>query len=227
MRRRLLLPALVVCSAAVLTGAARSAPPGATALCRDGTYSYSKHHSGTCSHHGGVAKWLDGSGKRSGGSNGTVVVGRTVVLGRRVRSSGCSLGALPDRSCSPGAYYSALTRGKLCAAGFHTSSIRNVSESERHAVEGEYGLVPRSYGRALEIDHIVPLELGGSNDPANLFPEQAHPSGGPGYHLKDNLENAAHRLVCTGQIPLRTAQREIATNWEHFYKKVVGTLPTG
>lgn len=37
-------------------------PPGAvpTALCRDGTYSYSQHHSGTCSHHGGVAKWLDG-----------------------------------------------------------------------------------------------------------------------------------------------------------------------
>lgn len=31
---------------------------GATALCRDGTYSYSKSRSGTCSHHGGVAVWL-------------------------------------------------------------------------------------------------------------------------------------------------------------------------
>ena len=35
-----------------------SAPPGATALCRDGTYSFSKSRRGTCSHHGGVAKWL-------------------------------------------------------------------------------------------------------------------------------------------------------------------------
>lgn len=35
-----------------------SAPPGATALCRDGTYSFSQHRSGTCSHHGGVSKWL-------------------------------------------------------------------------------------------------------------------------------------------------------------------------
>lgn len=35
-----------------------SAPPGATALCRDGTYSYSRSRRGTCSHHGGVAKWL-------------------------------------------------------------------------------------------------------------------------------------------------------------------------
>lgn len=33
-------------------------PTNATAICRDGTYSFSQHRSGTCSHHGGVAKWL-------------------------------------------------------------------------------------------------------------------------------------------------------------------------
>lgn len=33
-------------------------PSGATARCRDGTYSFSQHHRGTCSHHGGVASWL-------------------------------------------------------------------------------------------------------------------------------------------------------------------------
>ncbi len=32
-------------------------PPGASAVCRDGTYSYSRHHSGTCSGHGGVQSW--------------------------------------------------------------------------------------------------------------------------------------------------------------------------
>lgn len=37
---------------------APSAPAGATAQCRDGTYSSSQHRSGTCSHHGGVASWL-------------------------------------------------------------------------------------------------------------------------------------------------------------------------
>lgn len=35
-----------------------SAPAGATALCRDGTYSFSRSRRGTCSHHGGVARWL-------------------------------------------------------------------------------------------------------------------------------------------------------------------------
>jgi hypothetical protein len=35
-----------------------TAPAGATAQCEDGTYSFSESRSGTCSHHGGVAKWL-------------------------------------------------------------------------------------------------------------------------------------------------------------------------
>lgn len=37
---------------------ANSAPSGATAKCRDGTYSFSQSHRGTCSHHGGVQDWL-------------------------------------------------------------------------------------------------------------------------------------------------------------------------
>ena len=35
-----------------------TAPQGATAQCNDGTYSFSQSRRGTCSHHGGVAKWL-------------------------------------------------------------------------------------------------------------------------------------------------------------------------
>lgn len=33
-------------------------PAGASAQCRDGTYSFSRHRRGTCSHHGGVRRWL-------------------------------------------------------------------------------------------------------------------------------------------------------------------------
>lgn len=35
-----------------------SAPAGTTAQCEDGTYSYSQSRRGTCSGHGGVARWL-------------------------------------------------------------------------------------------------------------------------------------------------------------------------
>ena len=36
---------------------ADSVPSGASAICRDGTYSFSQHRQGTCSGHGGVASW--------------------------------------------------------------------------------------------------------------------------------------------------------------------------
>jgi len=38
---------------------APAVPSNVTAVCRDGTYSYSQHRQGTCSHHGGVAYWVN------------------------------------------------------------------------------------------------------------------------------------------------------------------------
>lgn len=35
-----------------------SVPAGASAKCRDGKYSFSQSRRGTCSHHGGVSRWL-------------------------------------------------------------------------------------------------------------------------------------------------------------------------
>ena len=93
-------------------------------------------------------------------------------------------------------------------------------DSEKHAVEVEYGMTPKSYGRTLEIDHIVSLELGGSNDISNLFPERA-----PGYHVKDKLENKLHALVCSGAMTLHAAQVGIAANWQVLYKNVYGIVP--
>jgi hypothetical protein len=37
---------------------ATSAPRGASAQCRDNSWSFSENHRGTCSHHGGVSRWL-------------------------------------------------------------------------------------------------------------------------------------------------------------------------
>lgn len=34
-------------------------PAGATAQCRDGLYTYSEHHSGSCSREGGVSRWMN------------------------------------------------------------------------------------------------------------------------------------------------------------------------
>jgi hypothetical protein len=46
-------------TAAPAAPAAGSTPAGATGKCKDGTYTHSKTHSGACSHHGGVANWIN------------------------------------------------------------------------------------------------------------------------------------------------------------------------
>src|SRR5438552_2746816 len=64
------LPAAIAAAAALA-----SPPPGATAQCRDGSYSYSHHRSGTCSYHGGVAVWLGSSSSAAGGRAAGVASG--------------------------------------------------------------------------------------------------------------------------------------------------------
>jgi hypothetical protein len=46
-------------AAATHAPTAGAAPAGATAKCKDGTYSMAKHHQGACSKHGGVGEWMD------------------------------------------------------------------------------------------------------------------------------------------------------------------------
>ena len=159
---------------------------------------------------------------------GALDVGKTVPLRHQSKTSGCTLGALPDRRCSPGAYYNKLTKRVLCSPSFRTGPIRNVPLATKHQVEAEYGLKPKAYGSTLEIDHIISLELGGSNDPRNLYPELVKfADGSPGFHVKDKLENVVHRAVCGGSISLRAAQRQIAGNWELLYQQVMGVEPQG
>ena len=165
------------------------------------------------------------AGSTTGKSTGKVDAGRTVLLAPRTRTSGCKLSPNPDPRCSPGALSSKLTKAVLCSSGFRTSSVRNVPQSEKFAVEREYGMRPGLYGATLEIDHIVSLEIGGSNDIANLFPEKAKPS--PGYPVKDKLENRLHAMVCANEMTLRAAQHQIAADWQALYKKVFGVPPLG
>jgi hypothetical protein len=152
-----------------------------------------------------------------------VKLGRTVLLAPRTRTSDCVLDSLPDRRCSPGAYSTGLTKAVICSPHFDTGMVRRLPRSKKYAVEREYGLPPGLFRDALQIDHIVPLRLGGSNSIANLFPEEyVFADHSPGYRVKDRLDTRLHRLVCAGRISLRTAQRRIAADWERLYREVFG-----
>jgi len=54
----LLVGSLVGSFATVVEAKAKASSYGPMAQCRDGTYSYSKNHRGTCSWHGGVRVWF-------------------------------------------------------------------------------------------------------------------------------------------------------------------------
>ena len=73
------------------------------------------------------------------------------------------------------------------------------------------------------MDHLISLELGGSNRLNNLWPEPYDITWNA--HVKDRLENRLHELVCTGQLDLMTAQRAIATDWISAYKRYEGPNP--
>ena len=144
-------------------------------------------------------------------------LGRSVALHDVTRTSGCHVrGKLPDARCTPGTRFEHATRAKVCRPGY-SNAVRDVSSSTKDAVYAAYGIAIHFNGRNGEVDHLVSLELGGSNARANLFPEAA-----PGSHQKDRLENALHDEVCSGRLSLRRAQRLIATDWVAAYRARFG-----
>lgn len=139
------------------------------------------------------------------------------VLGQKIKSAGCLInGVLPDKDCTPGMTYPNVTKDQICVSGY-SKGVRNVPSSEKDQVYAEYGITSHKTGE-YEVDHFVSLELGGSNDIANLWPEPADPR--PGFHEKDKVENYLHTQVCSGAITLEEAQREISTNWLEVYKRI-------
>ena len=137
--------------------------------------------------------------------------------GVQSKTSGCQAnGKLPDTACTPGAILPNVTKDQVCKPGY-ASSTRNVPQSEKNQVYAEYGITSHTTGQ-YEVDHLVSLELGGSNDISNLWPEAASPK--PGFHEKDKVENYLNSQVCSGAISLQQAQVEISTNWLGVYQSM-------
>lgn len=127
---------------------------------------------------------------------------------------------LPDRGCTPGAISPDVTQASIgatiCRSGY-TESVRpseSITEPEKEASLRSYGDLGPLH--VYEYDHLVPLELGGApNDPRNLWPE---PGASP--NPKDELEDRLREMVCSGELRLVAAQREIAGNWVSVYRRL-------
>jgi len=124
--------------------------------------------------------------------------------------------ALPDPRLTPGETFPGLTAAEVCASGY-AGSVRNVTREQYVAVYASYHVPYPEPPGSYELDHLVPLELGGDNSDRNLWPEPAAPA--PGFHQKDDLEDLLHDAVCAGRLTLAAAQRGIASTWALLYQE--------
>ena len=116
---------------------------------------------------------------------------------------------------TPGVVDETATKEKVCTPGY-AKTARNVPQHVKNEAYQEYGIFSHQEGE-YEVDHLISLELGGSNNTRNLWPETY--SGIWGARVKDGLENRLHTLVCDGKVSLREAQYDISHNWIKAYCK--------
>lgn len=159
-------------------------------------------------------------------SSGLIVAGSTLT-GSAPAPGACHVHAaangqpLPDPKCSPGAIDKAVTQvdiaTTICRTGYTTTVRPPVSVTEPFKLLDE-----RAYGvYSGELDHLVPLELGGSSDAHNLWVE---PGAIP--NPKDRVENELHAAVCAGSMTLAAAQAAIARDWTTALPGAVPTVVT-
>lgn len=129
------------------------------------------------------------------------------------------IGTVPNRTLTPGATRQ-VTISEMCSVP-NEEVVGDVSVPLRQKVLQEYGIAnarPQDY----EIDYLIAPRLGGAEDIRNLWPEP-YQDRVWNARVKDALEERLHKMVCSGQLDLHTAQHDIATDWIAAYKKYFHT----
>jgi hypothetical protein len=124
-------------------------------------------------------------------------------------------GTKPDPKLTPGAIR---TGDKAMICGQSTRKFRHVTVTEKVAARRAYGIVGEHGGwcgaEGCEVDHLVPLTVGGGNPPGsikNLWPMR--PDGPNNYHIKDRCEASVGRAICAGKISVSDAQAIFLNDW--------------
>lgn len=132
---------------------------------------------------------------------------------------------VPDPQCTPGGINSTVTLSVMQDPGWRTRCIRDCEESQarKHVAYNWYAMENPQHNsgsnQICELDHVVPLELGGADGMGNIWPQC-----GPDdtaleeryFKIKDRVENYLADEVKSGRMPLDAAQRGIASDWTQY-----------
>jgi hypothetical protein len=142
-----------------------------------------------------------------------------LALAAPCHTTGTAPFTAPDSLCTPGAFVRK-TKTDVCDG----QTVRpSLPAAERRHIVTAYG-VPGWTGANGELDHRVPLALGGVTDHRNVWPE-----AGPLPNPKDRLEAVIFRRVCKGlphPMRVRTAVNVFRADWRAgFTYYVLGQGP--
>jgi len=121
---------------------------------------------------------------------------------------------LPNKDLTGG---SVRTGDPDAACGHARENRGRMNAARRDEILKRYGLPPGTHPD-YEIDHLIPLCLGGSDDPSNLWPQPRRSLEQTwNAEAKDRLERLMCDMVCKGEIEIATAQEAFATDWIAAY----------
>ena len=111
---------------------------------------------------------------------------------------------------------------QICTADFE-ASVKPIAKWQRDQALERYGKRPEDFTG--ELDHLIPIALGGTNDPDNVWPMPPSKTMGP--EQKKALDLKLHQLVCDKTLKLKDAQDAIKKDWVKAYAQYVqGVTPT-
>lgn len=138
----------------------------------------------------------------------------STTLSPVTKLSGCQVVQnLPDKACTPGSVWNSAGKSQICIPGY-SRLVRKVSDKTKDEIYMRYGINDPAPGR-YEVDHLVSLQLGGSNEIQNLWPLDAEVKD-----RKDRAENYLKRQVCDGKMTLSEAQQQIAGDWQAVHDRL-------
>ena len=123
----------------------------------------------------------------------------------------------PDRILTPGSVDPGATTAQLCTPTY-LGTVALSSDVDRQETFLRYGLPYPTAQDRFRLDHAVPVEIGGDNSAANLWPM---PVSADVADRKNALAVRLHDLVCAGTVPLGTAQQDVATDWYAAWRRYV------
>ncbi len=157
-------------------------------------------------------------------------VGAVVVTAALIAAMPSHIGPsqlYPNPTLSPGLIatdnLNDLTSHSAC--GTYSECHRNTTDAQKRTVRAEYPTCPPEQ----EIDHILPLSIGGADDVKNLWCQPLNNMWNGqnwGYKTKDAIESYLASQVKNGKIAPKIAQECILNDWIACYQQYLGKQPT-